>query len=286
MWGPLDSFRSILYSLQSPHLRGMAATSLFLAMAGRFVGPRVLWMPRWMRKGTLTSVGSFWFMVIWMLYYYFYVVERPVLRFRRTPWNSTFIERLELPLFRPVFYAFHHHAQTILCNSLNKLDEILKPFASYRRERLPAFDGNDVVLDWAHDTSIEGLPNDAPIVLILHGIYGSAADNYCRNIVSLFSSRGWRSVVHDRWRTDFAETRDVEVALQSISTRYPAAPLFAIGFSAGAHVLLSYLHTMGDNVPLVGAVAVSPALDLVRMIHHLRRQWNACVPAALVSLRS
>ena len=281
MWGPQDSLKSIVYSLQSPHFRGMLGTSFALALMGRFIAPRVMWMPRWLRKGRLGSVVSFWFVVLWMLYYYFYVVERPALRFRRTSWNAMIMERFELPFFRPVFWAFHTHAQSVLCNSLNKLDEVLKPFASFRREQLPAFDGNKVVLDWAQDSTINALPPDAPIVMILHGIYGSATDNYCRNIVSLFASRGWRSVVHDRWRIDFAETRDVEVALTAIQARYPTAPIFAVGFSAGGHVLLSALQKMKERIPLVGAVVVSPALDLVRMIHHMRRQWNSSYRVAM-----
>ena len=270
-----------MYTLQSPHFRGMLGTSLAFALLGRFIAPRVMWMPRWLRKGKLGSVVSFWFVVLWMLYYYFYVVERPTLRFRRTSWNAMIMERFEMPFFRPVFWAFHTHAQSVLCNSLNKLDEVLKPFASFRREQLPAFDGNKVVLDWAQDSTINALPTDAPIVMILHGIYGSATDNYCRNIVSLFAARGWRSVVHDRWRIDFAETRDVEVALTAIQGRYPSAPIFAVGFSAGGHVLLSALQKMQARIPLVGAVVVSPALDLVRMIHHMRRQWNSSYRVAM-----
>ena len=281
MWGPGDSLRSIMYSLQSPHLRNLVLGSLALAVAGRYLGPRFMWMPRWLRKGALGSLMSFWFVVIWSLYYHFNVVERPVLFFRRTSWNAMIMERFELPLFRPVFWAFNSHAQSVLCNSLNKLDEALKPFASYRREALPSFDGNSVVLDWAQDASTAGLPPDAPIVFILHGIYGDASDNYCRNIVDQCSSRGWRALVHDRWRIDFAETRDVEVALTAISKRYPGAPIFAIGFSAGGHVLLSYLERMGEDVPLVGAVAVSPALDLVKMIHHMRRHHNVSYRLAM-----
>lgn len=281
MWGPSDGLRSILYSLQSPHLRNLLLSSAALALAGRYLGPHVMWMPRWLRKGTFGSLFSFWFVLVWLLYYYFNVVERPVVFYRRSSWNAMIMERFELPMFRPVFWAFNAHAQSILCNSLNKLDEALKPFASYRRETLPSFDGNEVVLDWAKDESNAGIPPDAPIVFILHGIYGSATDNYCRNIVELCSSRGWRSVVHDRWRIDFAETRDVEVALTTISARYPAAPIFAVGFSAGGHVLLSYLEAMGERVPLVGAVAISPALDLVKMIHHMRRHHNVSYRLAM-----
>lgn len=119
------------------------------------------------------------------------------------------------------------------------------------------------------------LPPDAPIVLILHGIGGSADENYCRNLVDVCTNRGWRAVVHFRWRIDFGEHRDISYALEHMQSLYPAAPLLAVAYSAGAHVLLSYLQTVGRQTPLVGAVVESPALDLVQMINHLRSSVNS-----------
>eukprot|EP01138_Halocafeteria_seosinensis_P000838 gb/GECG01000860.1/.p1 GENE.gb/GECG01000860.1/~~gb/GECG01000860.1/.p1 ORF type:complete len:674 (+),score=55.57 gb/GECG01000860.1/:1-2022(+) len=281
LFGPIDSLRSIFLALRSKHLRNMLLFSVALAVVSREAARRVLWMPRFFRRG-FTSVVSFFFVTLWAIYYHSRVKESPRVVYQRSMWNMAIMERFQIDHFRPVFWAFNTHAQTVLCNSLNKLDEVLKPFREFKREHLPAFDeGNYVVLDWGLDLGVQPLPDDAPVVLICHGIMGSAEDNYCRNIVSLCSQRGWRGVVHDRWRIDFGEYRDVKVAFDHIRERYPRAPLLAIGFSAGAHVLLSYLIEYRDKAPLVGAVVISPGLDLVKMITHLRRTNNTSYRMAM-----
>ena len=61
-------------------------------------------------------------------------------------------------------------------------------YSKYERELLPAFDGNSVVLDWASEGS--DLGPASPIVVVLHGILGSAEENYCRNVVKLCLKRG------------------------------------------------------------------------------------------------
>lgn len=75
--------------------------------------------------------------------------------------------------------------------------------------------------------------------------------------------------------------RDVKVAFEHIRNTYPRAPILSIAFSAGAHVLLSYLAEFRNNAPLVGAVVISPALDLVKMIQHLRRTNNTTYRMAM-----
>lgn len=43
---------------------------------------------------------------------------------------------------------------------------------------------SQVILDWAEDETVQALPDDAPVVLICHGIMGSAEDNYCMLLFS------------------------------------------------------------------------------------------------------
>jgi len=213
--------------------------------------------------------------VIMTIYYFTNVIEKPRYYFnRRSEFLTTIMERLGTPEFRPVFYAFNTHLQTVLCNSLNKLDEMFASYAKVRRETIEAWDGNLVCLDWAASPEAEALPVEAPVVLLFHGILGSSEDNYARNVMDLCLSRGWRPVVHDRWRIDYGEWRDVHTTVKHIHKRYPRAPIVAVAFSAGAHVLLSYLEMVGRDTPLVGAAAVSPALDLVKMISHMEASAN------------
>ena len=274
IFGVGDAIQSLALASVSPHFRNSVLASGVLAVIAKYVGPRVMWLPRWLRKGSYSAV-VFFFALIMTIYYFTRVIEKPRYSFnRRSEFLVAIIERLGTPQFRPVIYAFNTHMQTVLCNSLNKLDEMFAPYAKVRRETIEAWDGNLICLDWAASPEAEALPVEAPVVLLFHGILGSSEDNYARNVMDLCLSRGWRPVVQDRWRIDYGEWRDVHQAIQHIHKRYPRAPITAVAFSAGAHVLLSYLQMVGSSTPLIGAAVVSPALDLVKMIAFMSRAIN------------
>ena len=93
-------------------------------------------------------------------------------------WNTAILERFRRRPLLPCWWGFNANMQTVLLNMVNSLDAQLKPFPSYRREEIAAFDGNKVMLDWASET--DAFPADAPVVIILHGIMGNADENYCR----------------------------------------------------------------------------------------------------------
>lgn len=77
------------------------------------------------------------------------------------------------------------------------------------------------------------------------------------------------------WRLDFSETRDLHVVIEHISQLAPQAPLMAIGWSAGGHILLNYLGTVGKSTQLVCAVALSPAFDLFTHSKLIAEEENA-----------
>ena len=55
-------------------------------------------------------------------------VRAYVWRRQRTVWNMAIMERFHVRPFHPVWWAFNTHAQTVLCNGLNCLDDQLQPF--------------------------------------------------------------------------------------------------------------------------------------------------------------
>ncbi|CAN0170596.1 unnamed protein product, partial [Scytosiphon promiscuus] len=82
--------------------------------------------------------------------------------------------------------------------------------------------------------------------------------------------RGWRAVAMNHrgcggtlltsgWAYNGAFTGDVRLAVNHIHGRYPDAPLYAVGYSLGASLLVKYLGEEGRNGhrPLAGAVSVS-----------------------------
>ena len=56
------------------------------------------------------------------------------------------------------------------------------------------------------------------------------------------------------WRLDWGDYKDIESAIDRIQQNFPTAPIFGIGFSAGGHLLASYLQRTGKRSRLTAAV--------------------------------
>jgi predicted alpha/beta-fold hydrolase len=138
------------------------------------------------------------------------------------------------------------------------------PTLSYQREELCSDDGNEIMLDWAkHEASwLLPLEDDTPIVFLIHGLGGDPHDPYIQRFADLCNNIGWRTVSYHWWRFDWMEARDLEIAINHVSKKFPEAPLAALGFSAGGHKLLKYLQFSGSKSPLVCAITVSAVMDL------------------------
>jgi predicted alpha/beta-fold hydrolase len=161
------------------------------------------------------------------------------------------------------------HAQTIGGRLLRRTAGV-----SFRKERLETPDGDFLDLEY---TSVEGLPlpEDAPLVLKLHGLEGSAHSGYSVQLARALAGRGVRSVGlnfrscgGEMNRTarfyHSGETGDLAFALDHLLRTTPAGRLGALGFSLGGNVLLKYLGETGEAArrQLKAAVAVSVPYDL------------------------
>jgi predicted alpha/beta-fold hydrolase len=62
-----------------------------------------------------------------------------------------------------------------------------------RREVLRLPDGDVTVVDW--HVHCDELPDTAPLLVILHGLEGSADSSYARMLMEVAFDRGWRSCV-------------------------------------------------------------------------------------------
>lgn len=144
-----------------------------------------------------------------------------------------------------------------------------------RRQVLTLPDGDVTVVDW-HVHS-DKLPETAPLLVILHGLEGSAESSYARMLMEAAFDRGWRScVLHSRDCGDYrnllprryhaGETNDLRYFLETLHKAPDAAwnsgPLLAVGYSLGGNVLLKYLGESRDETPLRAAVGVCVPLNL------------------------
>jgi predicted alpha/beta-fold hydrolase len=162
--------------------------------------------------------------------------------------------------FRPAWWLSNRHLQTIwpvLCRARIRLET--------HRERLELPDGDFLDVDW--------VGREGPIVIVLHGLQGSAESNYARGLLKQIEARGWRgALMHFRGCSGEAnrlprsyhsgETADVDWFARELRRREPETPLAGVAYSLGGNVLLKWLGESGTDNPLKAAVAVSIPFEL------------------------
>jgi len=181
------------------------------------------------------------------------------------------VKRIIRSPFEPARWLRNRHAQTIYPN----LPWSWRSRPALRRDSLELPDGDVTAVDWLTDT--DDMPDAAPLLVILHGLEGSAESSYARMLMEAARDRGWRScVLHFRDCGDYTnrlprryhagETNDLRFFLNQLQTRREASqnpgPVVAVGYSLGGNVLLKYLGESGDETPLSAAAAVCAPLDL------------------------
>jgi hypothetical protein len=153
-----------------------------------------------------------------------------------------------------------------------------------RRERVPTPDGDFVDVDW-----LDGAPG-APLILVLHGLEGSAQSHYVQGVLRGAADRGWRGVALN-FRScsgelnlaprfyHSGETEDLAWLVELIVSREPGVRLGAVGTSLGGNVLLKWLGEGGDRIPvqLRAAVGVSVPFDLTVCARRLDRGLHRLV---------
>jgi predicted alpha/beta-fold hydrolase len=181
------------------------------------------------------------------------------------------------------------HLQTIYTSLF-----IHVPPVAYRRERLELTDGDFVDFDWTDGQ------DGRPVVVLFHGLEGSADSHYARDLMAHVRARGWHGVVaHFRGcsgednrlaRAYFAgDSADIERILRHVKSHHAGVPVYAVGVSLGGNALLKWLGEQGDAAHglIERAAGVSAPLDLTAAGHALDRGFNRRVYTArfLVTLK-
>lgn len=170
--------------------------------------------------------------------------------------------------FRPAVWLPGPHAQTIAGRLLRRPTP--PPFL---RERLDTPDGDFLDIDFPPEPP--GTSDDSPLVLLLHGLEGSARRGYAINVYRALAAHGiraaglnFRSCSGEPNRTPrfyhSGDTEDIRFVLNFLRDRFPRAPLGTIGFSLGGNALLKFLGEEGEvaQAKVACAVAVSVPYDL------------------------
>lgn len=171
--------------------------------------------------------------------------------------------------FRPHPLLGNAHLHTIASTLLRPL-----PSLEFQRERWELLDGDFIDLGFCGTGS-------GPRVVLLHGLTGGFDSKYLRGLARKLIRIGWRCVMMqfrgagpapNRLPRTYhhGDTADLRVLLTRLYETEPENPLFAVGWSLGANVLLKYLGESGDDTPLAGAAAVSPPFQLEPCADKLR----------------
>jgi len=126
--------------------------------------------------------------------------------------------------------------------------------------------------------------DDAPHLLLLHGLEGGLHSHYARGMLAEAQRRGWHATflifrscgpelnLLPRFYHS-GDTADARMALEWILREEPDRMVVIVGVSLGGNVLLRLLAEEGDNAParLVGAAAISVPFDLGRSARHIQR---------------
>jgi predicted alpha/beta-fold hydrolase len=166
--------------------------------------------------------------------------------------------------YYPTPWIFSGHLDAIV---IMKMRPVFDP--KYNREELTVDDGTTLLLDWAEPPLPDGqtsIPDDAPLLVLFTGVTGNSKSSYITYLTRECMNRGWRALVMNfpgvfgqkltaarMWGTE----QDVAAVIRHAHNRFPKAPLFAMGFSLGGHLLTKYLGGAGREGSVQAAVVCS-----------------------------
>lgn len=167
------------------------------------------------------------------------------------------------------------HLQTLYPALVRPMPEL-----EIRQERLELADGDFVDLGWSGNTQGTG-----PLAILLHGLTGGFDSKYLRGTARLLIARGWRTVAL-QFRgggeepnrlprsVNHGDTGDLLHLCRLLREREPGTPLYAVGWSMGANILLKALGEEGDRALIRAAVAVSAPFQLLPCAERLRTGFS------------
>jgi len=166
-------------------------------------------------------------------------------------------------------------ASTIYAGKLRKVD------LRYRRERITLSDGDFIDLDWSSSE-----PESTKLVILLHGLAGSANRPYMKGMALAFNKLKWDAVamnfrgcseeMNKLFKSYHAGASDdlAEVVTHILSLKkYSSIAL--VGFSLGGNLLMKYLGEKRSRPKeIVGAAGISVPCDLAGSLGAINRNRN------------
>jgi len=186
-----------------------------------------------------------------------------------------------LTRFRPAWWLPGGHVQTL--SAAFWKGHQAREAGVARQIALP--DGDSLIA--MDDCPSQWQPGD-PVLLMMHGLGGSAQNSLLVRVAWKLNQRGVRVFRLNlrgcgagaglaRLPYNAGRSGDLKAAVQAVVERCgPASPLTLFGMSLSANLLLKYLGEEGDQIPasVIKALAVNPPFDLARSVATLERTLN------------
>lgn len=172
--------------------------------------------------------------------------------------------------FVPPLWLRNPHVQTVGGRLFRHFNDV-----TYRRVRTDTSDGDFIDMDYVDvaGATWRDLGDDAPILLLLHGLEGDARKGYAIEMYRDAAKAGirpigmnFRSCSGEMNRTarfyHMGATDDVHFVVNWLRDQYPDVPLFIVGISLGGNMTLKYLGEHGEqlNGVVTAGAAISPPI--------------------------
>lgn len=162
---------------------------------------------------------------------------------------------------------------------------------SWVRERWDTPDGDFVDVDW--QIGRDDMPDDAPLLVLFHGLEGSSSSHYAEAFAQETQSRGWHlAVPHFRgcsgeinWAPRAYHSGDFEEVdwmLRRFRAQHTGV-IFAAGVSLGGNALMRWAGEMGHAAAKVvnSVTSISSPIDLTASGHAIDTGFNKAVYARM-----
>ncbi|MCW8408177.1 hydrolase [Legionella sp. PATHC035] len=178
--------------------------------------------------------------------------------------------------FKPAWWLTNAHGQTLYRTLTHRMNAFVD---SYERLELP--DGDFIDLAW----KVNGLNEDAPLIILLHGLGGNENSAYVSTLFNAFNQSGYRAVLMN-FRGASGEpnrlprfyhggdTADLAFLLQVIKRREPTTKKGVVGISLGGNVLLKWLGETGAQSLIDVAVAVSVPFQSQNVVERINKGFS------------
>ncbi|KAL2949180.1 hypothetical protein AAZX31_20G164100 [Glycine max] len=174
------------------------------------------------------------------------------------------------------------HLQTLFLNYFGR-----PPPLKYTKQLFSTADGETIALDWLSTSHVSGdvasEDESVPIVVVIPGLTSDSSSQYIKHLAYHTAKRGWKVVICNHrgfggvsitsgFSYNAGWTEDIRAVVNYLHKEKSMAPLFVVGTSIGANILVKYLGEDGENIPVAGAVAVCSPWDLLVRDRYIRRR--------------